>query len=408
MTKLQRKSFGGLVALGAVVCLVMLATTGPAAGARSASTAAACGGSPKQFAIDPHPAHGVNPLTGAQFFLDGPGTNKGFAATAIAQAIGRNPNSFGDISWARFARIVDGTHLSAGAAHRVHLLEKIGDQAEAKRFSVFTAGGGPGAIFAQTQKLLCREQQIDPGANALISTYFLKHTGNCRTNREVGSDAAAFRRHIDELRQAIGNFSTTILLETDAIGTAKCLSHAGLQDRENLLSYATAKLSKLPHTLVYLEGGTEDADSPQFAASVLKKSGVGRIRGFFVNDTHFNWTSNEINYSKTISRLVGGSHFIVSTQVNGRGPLLNRHPTSQGIENLCNPPGRGLGSPFNTNTGFFNQGVDAFMWTGVPGRSAGSCGHGYAGGGQFDTRLALSLSSNANLQLGPHDHSHPY
>jgi endoglucanase len=330
------------------------------------------------------------------------------AATAIAQQVGEDPNGFGDITWPAFASHIGRLQLSPGVAHRVSLLETIASQPEVKRFSIYSAGGGPGAIYSQVQKLLCRMQKTDPGADALISTYFLKHSGYCPTNRETGSDAAVFRRHIDELVAGIGNFPSVLLLETDAVDTAWCLSSAGLRDRESLLAYAVDQLSKLPHTVTYVEGGTEDANSPTFAARMLNRIGVKKIRGFFVNDTHFNWTINEIKYGEEVSKLTGGTHFIVGTQTNGRGPLLNPHPVTQGIEDLCNPAGRGLGPELATNTGHASDHVDAFMWVGVPGRSAGDCGAGTAQPGLFDTNLALGLAKNANERLGPKFANDPY
>jgi endoglucanase len=397
----------GLVTL--IGSLIALATAGAAVAAPRARQAALCSVQDAQrFELNPHVASGVDPLRGARFFLDGPGTNRGFAASAIAQQINRDPNSFGNISWPAFQQYVDAAQLSAGVAHRVHLLEKIGSEPEVKRFSVYSAGGGPGAIKSQVEKLLCRMQKTDPGADALISTYFLKHSGYCPTNREIGADASAFRRHIDELTAGIGEFPSVVLLETDGIDTAGCLSSAGLRDREGLLAYAIDKLSKLPHTVTYVEGGTEDANSVTFAARVLNKIGVNKIRGFFVNDTHFNWTINEIKYGQKVSKLTGGTHFIVGTQTNGRGPRLNPHPVTQGIEDLCNPPGRGLGRRLTTDTGYQSNNVDAFMWVGVPGRSAGSCGAGNAPAGMFDLTLALNLASNANERLGPGFPSDPY
>ncbi len=69
-----------------------------------------------------------------------------------------------------------------------------------------------------------------------------------------------------------------------------------------------------------------------------------------------------------------GAHFVVNTAQNGQGPLLNKHPPQQGVEDLCNPPGRGLGPRPTTSTGFPH--VDAFLWTHVPGNSSGSCNGG--------------------------------
>jgi len=53
-------------------------------------------------------------------------------------------------------------------------------------------------------------------------------------------------------------------------------------------------MATLPHALVYVEGGNSDSNTPQYAARLLNASDIHRIRGFFTNDTHINWTINEI------------------------------------------------------------------------------------------------------------------
>lgn len=100
-----------------------------------------------------------------------------------------------------------------------------------------------------------------------------------------------------------------------------------------------------------------------------------------------------------------GAHFIVNTSQNGNGPLLNRHPSTQGIEDLCNPPGRGLGPQPTTHTGFTL--ADAWLWTSPPGNSAGTC-NGGPPGGTFWTARAIKLAEQANNRLGPRYPSRPY
>ncbi len=70
--------------------------------------------------------------------------------------------------------------------------------------------------------------------------------------------------------------------------------------------------------------------------------------------------------------MTGGKHFIVDTGTNGRGPLLSKHPRTQGIENLCNPRGRGAG-PLTWNTGY--EYLDGLLWYNNAGNSDGTCGH---------------------------------
>ena len=57
-------------------------------------------------------------------------------------------------------------------------------------------------------------------------------------------------------------------------------------------------LSQLPRVVVYLDAGAADALRPSTAASLLRRAGVAEIQGFFLNSTHFDWTSHEINYGE--------------------------------------------------------------------------------------------------------------
>ncbi len=118
-----------------------------------------------------------------------------------------------------------------------------------------------------------------------------------------------------------------------------------------------------------------------------------------------NWTINEVNWAEKISKLTHGAHYIVNTSDNGNGPKLNPHPVRQGIEDLCNPPGRGLGPEPTTKTGFPH--ADAFLWVHEPGNSSGSC-HGGPPSGSFWDARAVDLASHANNRLGPKYPSQPY
>ncbi|HWF34764.1 MAG TPA: glycoside hydrolase family 6 protein, partial [Solirubrobacteraceae bacterium] len=314
------------------------------------------------------------------------------------------------VSWPAFAAALASPPLSTrvqsdpALATQVALLSKIASEPETSRFSVYTAGGGPGAIYSQINKFLCRMHTVAPDAIPLLSTYFIDHTGNCPT--ETPSQQAAFERRVDEFAHGVANYPTVIFAEEDAVDTSGCLTRRGLAARKKLLSYEVGALAKIPHAVVYLDGGTEDANSARFAASILNAAGVKRIRGFFLNATHRNWTSKEIAFGNRISKLTHGSHFIVNTANNGHGPALNPHPSRQGVENLCNPPSSGLGPQPTTNTGF--PLADAFEWTAVPGKSSGFCHPGDPSGGVFGLNLALALATRANGQLGPGYPSRPY
>jgi hypothetical protein len=364
--------------------------------------------------ISPAP-RGSDPLQGARFFVDGPA--HGAAAGAVARLLGIDSSTpegsalpgFTDAeSWGTFAQHVT-TRLDRGSpalSYKVRMLEKIADQPEAQRISVYSQGGSPAGIYSQTQKLFCHNFTADPGSIPIISTYFLHaRLGGCPTRAAINAYRPLFEAQINAMAQGTGNRPAVYLLELDAVGSSSCIaSHGLLPQWESLLHYEAVTMGSLPHTVVYLEGGYSDSTTPEYAARMLDASGVGDVEGFFTNDTHLNWTINEIRYGEKISRLTHGAHFVINTAQNGNGPKLNPDPVTQGIEDLCNPPGRGLGPKDNTNTGF--AGVDAFLWTHVPGNSSG-CGGGPPGGVFWPAR-AISLAARANGRLGPHYPSQPY
>jgi endoglucanase len=354
-------------------------------------------------------APGSNPLNGARFFVDGPA--HGAAAGAIAQLLGAGGYS-DNYSWSQFARDLTVSPLrdrlagNSGLRGKVNLLDKIASQPEEQRFSLYSGGGGPGAIAGQVQKIVCSNLSADPDTIPIFTTFFLYQAGYCESRGQILAHRPAFQRQIDELAQGIGRRPAVLLLEIDAIGSSACMAKTGaLSQWEADLRYEIDRVSALPHTVVYVEGGYSDANSVAYTARALNAVGVRKIRGFFTNDTHNMWTINEIRWARAISKRTHGAHIIVNTATNGRGPKLNPDPATQGNEDLCNPPGRGIGPRPTTHTGFTN--VDAFLWTGPPGNSGGTC-RGGPPGGVFWLARALSLAALAQGKLGPGSPAEPY
>jgi endoglucanase len=417
-----------LTSLTALATLAAAASIGlPTAAGRSVKAHAARG----QGCSDPFPSTrdpsnplmlptppGPNPLNGAHFFVDGP--RHGSAAGAIARLIGIDTStpigtalpSFDDSdSWAALRVRVEDRIQNGGVdgstAYKIRLLEKIADQPEAQRFSAYSGGGGPGAIYEQVQKILCRNLEADPGSIPLINTYFMHPAyGGCSSNSQLAAGWPTTKRRIDEMAAATGNRPAVYLLELDAIGSSSCMAKIGsLGAWERYLHYEVDKISALPHTVVYLEAGYSDSNPVRYTARALNAAGVRKIRGFFTNDTHMNWTINEVHWAERVSRLTGGAHYIVNTAQNGNGPKRNPHPVTQGNEDLCNPPGRALGPRDTTVTGFPH--ADAFLWTHPPGNSSGHC-RGGPNPGTWWMERAIDLAAHANSRLGPGFASDPY
>ena len=362
--------------------------------------------------LDLPTAPGPNPLTGANFFIPGPA--HGSAAGAIAQLVGMNPKNFADSeSWASFAHQLSTGRLAAklaaspGLAHQVAELSKIASQPEAQRFSIYSEGGGPGAIFGQAEKIFCDNMTADPGSIPIIDTYFLHPAlGGCPTAQQILAYGPTFRRRVDEMAAATGRRPAVYLLELDAIGSSSCIEKIGaMPEWEADLRYEMTAMEALPHTVVYIEGGYSDSNSVGYTARILNAIGVNKIRGFFTNDTHENWTVDEVRWAQKISKLTHGAHVIVDTADNGNGPKVNRDRVKYGNDDLCNPPDRSLGPMDTTVTG--SADVDAFLWTHPPGNSSGSCAGGPASG-TFWTAYAVGLADRAKQQLGPGLPTLPY
>ena len=188
-------------------------------------------------------------------------------------------------------------------------------------------------------------------------------------------------------------------LEIDGVGSSRCMEKTGaLGQWEADLNYEATQLGNLPHTVVYLEGGYSDGNPPGYTARVLNAAGVGKIRGFFTNDTHINWTIDEVHWAEKVSAMTHGANFIVNTAQNGNGPLRPHNRVNNGNEVLCNPPGRAMGPAPTTTTGFAH--ADAFLWTGPPGNSSGSCNGGTAAGTFWEARGVQSSRVTPSV-LGP-------
>ncbi len=401
-----------IVTLAAAILALAGVSVSTAAGRVSpprAHTAEACA-DPDRYSAQRDPSNpldlpsapGANPLTGANLFVDGPA--HGAAAGAIASLIGIDPKTLpNDLSWAEFKQ----EHATAIAANpQAAVLVKLADQPEANRFSLYSQGGGPGAIYAQVHKIVCDNMAADPGSVPVFTTFFLYQAGYCETRSEILAHRHTFERQINEMARGIGRRPAVMLLELDAVGASRCMQgNGGLSAWEGDMRYEIGKVAALPHTVVYIEAGYADGNPSGYTAHVLNAVGVNKIRGFFTNDTHEDWTINEVRWGERISRLTHGANFIVNTATNGQGPLVPANRVHDGNEVLCNPPGRGVGPLPQVNPGYPH--VDAFLWTAPPGNSSGSCNGGPAAG-TFWAAKAESMAGLANGRLGPSLPSLPY
>jgi endoglucanase len=292
---------------------------------------------------------------------------------------------------ARF--FVDPQSEAARAARRYPALKVIADQPGAGRFGAFSY---PNARLG-VSNYLARARQQDPGAIPILTTYRLV-SGQCEGIFDTVASETRYARWIEGLAAGIGTYPAVLAMEQDSLITATCLNRQQLDIRIAELRLAIDVLTeRCPNLVIYLDAGAADALPAARAAELLKRAGLAKIQGFFLDATHFDWTSKEIRYGEKVSTLTGGKHFIVSTGESGRGPLSPGDRREQGNEVLCNPSDRGLGPKPTTDTGYRN--VDAFVWLDNPGGSSGTCLPGAPPAGEYWPQYALMLVKNANFKV---------
>ena len=279
------------------------------------------------------------------------------------------------------------------------LIQAIADQPFTDRFGAWNGPSPAGAVF----QFLRNADVQDPAAVPTLATYWIVN-GQCARGGSADSPSrvAAYERFVNGLSAGIGNFRAVLFLEMDSLITTPCLHGRALAARIGELRYAVATLEQNPHLVVYMDAGAGDALSDKTAGRLLTRAGIHQAQGFFLNSTHFDWTTSEIAYGQKLARELGGVHFVVSTSDNGHGPLRPQDRVHHGNEILCAPRGRGLGPKPTSDTGYAF--ADAFAWIALPGKSGGSCGPGVKAppAGDFWPANAVGLVLHADYNVtGP-------
>jgi endoglucanase len=339
---------------------------------------------------DPLDLLGFNQLTSTQASLPGIGP--------LAEApywVQANQSPAG--TWAR--------HYAHSKPAWSHALKFLAGQPGVHRFYFWNTPADPEHTVA---RFLESTENQHPNTVIQLSTYSLVH-GACGADTSSPAFIKRYERWIKGLAAGIGNFHVVMFLELDSLITTPCMVREHdpykVRDRLEEICEAVQTLETLPHTAVYIDAGAADAIGAGRTESLLRRAGVKDAQGFFVNSTHFDWTTREVAFGQKIAEALGGVHFVVNTGENGQGPLVPRHRVLYGNEELCNPVGRGLG-PMSVQTGY--KYVDAFLWFTNPGGSAGDgagCGQGAPKTAVFWPRYAVNLVRRADFNItGPKEH----
>jgi hypothetical protein len=243
------------------------------------------------------------------------------------------------------------------------------------------------SIATTVEKWFADAEQAQPGTTVQMTMYNLVH-GNVAPSKI----RSHYEQWITQFAKGLGNNRAVIYLEEDALITMPRVAPSQRKVREAEIAYAVKALEKDPHVVVYIDAGASDTlITPHQYARMLRASDVHQAQGFSLNSTHHEWLTSEIHFGQQISHYLHGAHFVVQSGSAGRGPHLNPHPKTQGVEDLCDPPGTGLG-PLTWNTGY--KGVDGLLWYANVGFTANiACHDGAPGLATFWPPYAFGIIS---------------
>jgi endoglucanase len=206
---------------------------------------------------------------------------------------------------------------------------------------------------------------------------------DCGSHSAGGLKTADMYRHwVRKIAAGIGDGAAVLVLEPDALGLIDkpaagskdpCLSTAQQEERLALIHDAVKVFRQNPRSIVYIDGAHSKWAAVDVMADRLKRAGIEDAHGFAINTSNYRANDELLPYGKALSAKLGGAHFVIDTSRNGNGPL--------GVE-WCNPKGRKIGLPPNTETG--DPVIDAYLWLKRPGESDGECNGGPRAGVFWD------------------------
>ena len=258
-------------------------------------------------------------------------------------------------------------NTSRGAA-RTQLSKIVGQP----RMQWFGAWVHTGAIRHAVRDHVAAVTGGDPSVGVQLGVFRLQPFERAACRRlPTRAEQRSFRAWIREFARGLGTTRAAVVLQPD-LPFVRCLPRHSRIDMR-LISWAARVLDAQPQTTVYLDAGAADWLTVGQAADMLKRSGVGRVRGFSLNLTHFDSTVRQVSYGRAVVRAlarrgVRDKHFVVDTAQNGRPfkAFTYRRTFQRGI--VCASRHARhcvtLGQPFTTTTATAQ--ADAYIWAGRP------------------------------------------
>lgn len=210
----------------------------------------------------------------------------------------------------------------------------------------------------------------------------------------TAAERASYKTWIKRFAAALGDAHAAVVLQPDG-PFALCAPH-GSKALSRLVAYAAQRIAAQPHTSVYVEAGAADWPASgqggvDAAVKILVRGGVKYARGFALDSTHYDSTSDEIERAAAISAQLAtlgypGKHAVINTSSNGHpfvfGDYTGSDPDNATVcPSTTAPAARTcvtLGIPPTTHVAASRWGlaasvrrlakryVDAYLWVGRP------------------------------------------
>lgn len=249
------------------------------------------------------------------------------ASSASAGYVPQSPvNPLANRPWGVYTGVENGAYPAYDAAtgRRKMLLGRIALRPRVRWFGSWLS---PTDVTSAIRNYIDVEQHGDPNVLVQLATFRLwpQHEDK-KSVPLTQADQDAYKRWVDAAARGIGSSRVALILEPDLP-----VSLTGWRPsvRLALAHYATSVFSQLPNASVYIEVGSADWLQEPDAVNVLKTVGVGLVRGFALNGTHYDGTVRQIHYGAQIVRSLAKAgipdrHFVINTASNGR-PFTNQH-----------------------------------------------------------------------------------
>jgi endoglucanase len=267
----------------------------------------------------------------------------GPAASGQARRVSTNPlvggpwgvphQAGGDTSWQAYEAATDPTTKE--------LLAKIALRSRARWFTSYNPAG---QMQSLVHSYVTELQQQYPGKNVLIPMALFRQFPTHESNKGVPWTPQMIQAYKDwyaGVAAGLGNARALIILEPDL---AVILKDAWApRTRESLVAYAARTLHNAdPNAAIYIEAGSYDWLTVSAAATLLKRSGVGNVRGFALSGTHYDTTPNNIRHGRQIvAKLaqlgIPGKHFVIDTADNGHGFTFAQYGQHHPGSDVTNP-----------------------------------------------------------------------